>query len=178
MGAALLDTVPLDPALAEASSDFPAAATHAVRTLASPVSTETLRRQVAERLAAHRRRRPPALPELACTPAAQPSAPSRVARIAATVAQRYAKSLSYRAYLAAEAERATQQAQAAAHIAALNAQAVALAQQQLLDSFQQESLQQDLILQEPMQQDAPGQPTQDEAAVALPHALSLSSAVW
>ena len=173
MGAALLDTVPLDPALAEASSDFPAAATHAVRTLASPVSTETLRRQVAERLAAHRRRRPPALPELACTPAAQPSAPSRVARIAATVAQRYAKSLSYRAYLAAEAERATQQAQAAAHIAALNAQAVALAQQQLLDSFQQESLQQDLILQEPMQQDAPGQPTQDEAAVALPHALSL-----
>ena len=142
MGSALLDTDPPAPAFAEASSDCSAAAAHAAaRTSASPASTEALRRQVADRLAAHRRsRRTPAQPALALSPA--PSAPSRASRIAAAVAERYAHSPSYRAVLAAEAERATQQAQAAAQIAALNAQAVAAAQQQLLDSLNEGSLNQ------------------------------------
>jgi hypothetical protein len=136
MGSALLDTGQLD---TEASSDSPAAATRAAAQIAvPPATTEALRHQVAERLAAHRSRHNQAQPSLALSPA--PSAPSRTSRIAAAVAQRYAHSPSYRAYLAAEAERATQQAQAAAQIAALNAQAVAAAQQQLLDSLNHDSL--------------------------------------
>ena len=152
MGSALLDTHPPAPAFAEASSDCPAAAAHAVaRTSASPASTEALRRQVADRLAAHHRsRRAPAQPALALSPA--PSAPSRASRIAAAVAERYAHSPSYRAYLAAEAERATQQAQAAAQIAALNAQAVAAAQQQLLDSLNQDSRNDEARNQAPLNQ--------------------------
>jgi uncharacterized RDD family membrane protein YckC len=138
MGSALLDTAPLD---TEASGDSPSAVAHAaVRTAAPPVSAEALRRQVAERLAQHRSRRPAMQPAL--SPAPSPSAPARTRRIAAAVAQRYAHSPSYRAVLAAEAERATQQAQAAAQIAALNAQAVAQAQQQLLDSLNEGSLSQ------------------------------------
>jgi uncharacterized RDD family membrane protein YckC len=141
MGSALLDTDLLDPAFAVASSDSPSAAAHApARTDASPASTEALRRQVADRLAAHRLRRAPAQPALAFSATPSSSAPSRASRIAAAVAQRYAHSPSYRAVLAAEAERATQQAQAAAQIAALNAQAVAAAQQQLLDSLNHDSL--------------------------------------
>ena len=68
------------------------------------------------------------------TPAPQPSRTSRVrsANIAATVAERYAHSQTYRAFLAAEAERAVHQAEAAAQVANINAQAIAVAQQQLL----------------------------------------------
>ena len=135
MGSALLDTGQLDTAT---SSDSPSVATLAtVRATAPPVASEALHRQVADRLAAHRSRRNQAQPSLALSPA--PSAPSRTSRIAAAVAQRYAHSPSYRAYLAAEAERATQQAQAAAQIAVLNAQAVAAAQQLLLDSLNHEA---------------------------------------
>jgi len=135
MGSALLDTGQLD---TEASSDSPSAATHAAARTTAPPASEALHHQVAERLAAHRSRRNQAQKALALSPA--PSAPSRTSRIAAAVAQRYAHSPSYRAYLAAEAERATQQAQAAAQIAALNAQAVAAAQQVLLDSLNHDSL--------------------------------------
>ena len=107
----------------------------AVRTPTSAESAESLRRQVAERLAAHRsRRNPPTQSSANLTPA-----PKRTSRIAAAVAQRYANSPSYHAFLAAEAERATQQARAAAEVAALNAQAVAAAQQQLLESLQEQS---------------------------------------
>ena len=153
MGSALLDTAPLD---TEASGDSPAAvARAAARTSASPASTEALRRQVAERLAQHRSHRHPTQPALSSVPS--PSVPARTRRIAAAVAQRYAHSPSYRAYLAAEAERATQQAQAAAQIATLNAQAVAQAQQQLLDSLNEGFLNQ-------TQHDSPDQ---------LPQELSL-----
>ena len=154
MGSALLDTAPLDLDFAEASGDS-AVAQAAPRVTAPPASTEALRRQVAERLAEHRGRRPTTQLELSSAPS--PSVPARARRIAAAVAQRYAHSPSYHAYLAAEAERATQQAQAAAQIAALNAQAVAQAQQQLLDSLNQGSRNQD-------QNDSPAQ---------LPQELSL-----
>jgi uncharacterized RDD family membrane protein YckC len=167
MGSALLDTDPPAPAFAEASSDSPSAAAHAAaRASASPASTEALRRQVADRLAAHRRsRRAPAQPALSLSPA--PSAPSRASRIAAAVAERYAHSPSYRAVLAAEAERATQQAQAAAQIAALNAQAVAAAQRQLLDSLNQDSCNDEARNQAPLNQ------LQNESPAQLPHELTL-----
>jgi len=167
MGSALLDTDPPAPAFADASSDSPSAVAHAAaRASASPASTEALRRQVADRLAAHRRsRRAPAQPALALSPA--PSAPSRASRIAAAVAERYAHSPSYRAVLAAEAERATQQAQAAAQIAALNAQAVAAAQQQLLDSLNQDSCNDEARNQAPLNQ------LQYESPAQLPRELTL-----
>lgn len=91
-----------------------------------------LKEQVAQRLAAHRARRgqrasnPP-------TPIANPTpANTRASRIAAAVAERYANSPSYRSFLAAQAEAAIHEAEAAAEVAALNAQAVADAQYELL----------------------------------------------
>jgi uncharacterized RDD family membrane protein YckC len=105
--------------------------------LATPAaSAEELRLQVAERLAAHRSRRG-AQTQQPANPAPLPAqaAASRSARIAATVAERYANTQSYRAFLAAEAERAIQQARAAAEVAAMNAQAVAAAQQRMLEAF-------------------------------------------
>jgi uncharacterized RDD family membrane protein YckC len=129
MGSALLNTPPIDQADCEA-----AAHSHA----ASATHPEALRLQVAERLAEHRNRRNQLRPQPQ-TPQPAAAAPSpaaiRAARIAASVAERFAHSLSYRAFLAAEAERATQQAQAAAEVAALNAQAVAQAEQQLLEAL-------------------------------------------
>ncbi len=53
------------------------------------------------------------------------------------MAERYANSQSYRAFLAAQAETAIREAEAAADVAALSAQAVADAQYQLLDELDQ-----------------------------------------
>jgi uncharacterized RDD family membrane protein YckC len=96
----------------------------------------SLKLQAAERLAAHRARRnggaTPSLPGLELAPR-QPE--TRASRIAAAVAERYAHSQSYRAFLAAEAERAMEQAHAAAEVAARTAQAVAATQQQLLSEL-------------------------------------------
>lgn len=104
----------------------------------SELQQPALKQQVAERLAAHRARRlPTAAPE---TPGPTgnhandrtPHLRPRSARIAAAVAERYAQSPSYRAFLSSEAERSVQQAHAAADIATINAHAIDLAQQQLL----------------------------------------------
>jgi uncharacterized RDD family membrane protein YckC len=133
MGSALLNTETADSTFA-APADSAAAGTDD----AAPGSPAALRRQAAERLAAHRSRR--GQPHVERNqPRTAPERPtsSRSARIAAAVAERYAHTQSYRAFLAAEAERAVQQARAAAEIAALNAQAVAATQQSLLDSFDQ-----------------------------------------
>lgn len=124
MSSAQLDIQPLD----EAAESSEAAA-----------SPFVLKQQVAERLAAHRARNggnaaPPAAPSAVQRSS---SAKPRAARIAATVAERYAQSQSYRAYLAAEAERAIRQAEAAAEIAARNAQAIADAQNKLLAELEQ-----------------------------------------
>ena len=145
MGSALLD------------STIAAAAAN----VAGNSSTEALRLQVAERLAAHRSRRSagPAMAEV--SPAATRRADSRAARIAAAVAERYANSPTYRAFLAAEAERAVEQARAAAEVAALNAMAVAAAQQNLLDAFDNAN---DALPDEP---DAPCQ-TAPSSVVGLP----------
>lgn len=98
-----------------------------------------LRLQAAERLAAHRARRlsaaPPSLFE-APLHAVQPE--TRTERIAAAVAERYAQSQSYRAFLAEEAERAhteAERARAAAEVARRTAEAVAAVQMQLMEEL-------------------------------------------
>ena len=96
-----------------------------------------LKQQAAERIRAHRERknRPKLAEELT------PELPLRHAQnsIAATVAERYAQTPTYRAFLAEQAQRAVEQAAreaenaaAEAEVAARNAQAVAQVQQQLL----------------------------------------------
>jgi hypothetical protein len=110
---------------------------------AAPETEEpfALRQQVAERLAAHRSRRPRSN-EL--DQPAERSPRARSSRIAATVAERYAQTKSYHAYLAEEAERAVReaeqaarQAEAAAEIAARNAEALAQVQYDLLTELDQ-----------------------------------------
>jgi hypothetical protein len=102
-----------------------------------PATAAELRAQVAERLAAHRSRRGGAKASADAVAQARPEG-TRSARIAAAVAERYAQTPSYRAVLAAEAERAIQQARAAAEVAALNAQAIAAAQQRLLAAYDEQ----------------------------------------
>lgn len=102
-----------------------------------------LKQAVAERLAAHRNRR---AAEQAGQIEAEKQAQERAeaarrasrrgsANVRAAVAARYQESQSYREFLAAEAERALQQAQAEAEVAARNAAAVAQAHQQLMDEI-------------------------------------------
>jgi uncharacterized RDD family membrane protein YckC len=123
MNSAQRDLLPLD----EAPEETEAAAPFA------------LKEQVAQRLAAHRARRTQGLANP--TPIAPPtSANARASRIAAAVAERYANSQSYRAFLAEQAEKAIRAAEAAAELAARNAQAVADAQYQLLADLDQWTL--------------------------------------
>jgi uncharacterized RDD family membrane protein YckC len=61
-----------------------------------------------------------------------------VANVRDAVRARYERSQSYRDFLAAEAERAVQQAQAEAEVAQRNAKAIADAQMQLLEELKQE----------------------------------------
>jgi uncharacterized RDD family membrane protein YckC len=161
MASALLDTTSLDAAFA--TSDSPAATGQS-----AAGNTEDLRRQVAERLAAHRSRRNNGQSQSVPTHSSAQPHTTRSSRIAATVAQRYANSPSYREVLAAEAERATQQARAAAEVAARNAQAVAAAQMQLIESLQQEAARQ----QEEAQQarEAPQSATQPQLE-SQPHPI-------
>ncbi len=121
MSSAQLDIQPLDEAAEEPETAF------------------ALKQQVAERLAAHRARHSNTHPSAAPAPPVARSASTkpRAARIAAAVAERYAHSQSYRAFLAAEAERAIQEAQAAAEVAARSAQAIADAQNELLAELDQ-----------------------------------------
>ena len=132
MSAAQRDLLPMD----ESATTTEAAASFA------------LKEQVAQRLAAHRARRRQPGSASAVAPIASPSpAKARSVQIAATVAERYANSPSYRAFLAAEAENAIREAEAArreaeaaAEVAALSAQAVAEAQYELLAELDQWSL--------------------------------------
>jgi uncharacterized RDD family membrane protein YckC len=115
--------------------DFPAEAS-------AEDARAALKQQVAERLAAHRTRRRNsasanlvAIADPAPAPTNKPAPkPPRTRKnnIANAVAERYAQSQSYRDFLAAEAERAIAEANATAAIAARTAEAVTVAQQQLL----------------------------------------------
>ena len=97
---------------------------------AGPELKPGLRAEAAERLAAHRLRRA----RHAAT-AAEPAREARGGRrgqVAATVAERFAQTPSYRAMLAEQARRAMEQAAAAAEVALRNAEAVHAAQSELL----------------------------------------------
>jgi uncharacterized RDD family membrane protein YckC len=102
----------------------------------SAADSAAMKQEVAARLAAHRARRQKNAPAEAPAPVAVPSR-ERAARIAATVAERYAHSESYRSFLAAEANAAIRQAEAAAEVAALTARAVTQAQLSLLEELDQ-----------------------------------------
>lgn len=113
---------------------------------ASPRDTSgSLREVVAQRVAAHRSRRAGAEALEAAREAALRQERELIARenrrgvskVRDTVRARYENSQSYREFLAAEAERALQQAQAEAEVAARNAKAIADAQMQLLEEMQQ-----------------------------------------
>ena len=113
-----------------------------------------LKQLAAERLAAHRNRRAvmegreaqerreqaeaqAAVRLQARRDAARAETHPDVSRVREAVAARYEQSLSYREFLAAEAQRATAQAQAEAEVAARNAKAIAEAQRQLLEEMEQ-----------------------------------------
>src|SRR6187402_869821 len=106
-----------------------------------PFGTESaplLKQQVAERLAQHRQRRGQNLiPQALSTDTQEKSHP-----VAAAVAARFSQTVSYRDFLAAEAEAATRkaemeirQAEAAAEIARRNAEAIANAQRELMEEI-------------------------------------------
>jgi uncharacterized RDD family membrane protein YckC len=109
-----------------------AAGAEEARTLFS--SGSDLRREVAERLAAHRQRKQRT--EAEGPQVAAPGKQSSRHRVAAAVAERYAQTPSYRAFLAEQAKRAIQEAAAAAEVAMRNAEAVAAAQQELLGELE------------------------------------------
>jgi uncharacterized RDD family membrane protein YckC len=104
-----------------------------------------LKTAVAERLAEHRHRRASerAQEEASETrarmsaEAAYKQARSGASKVREAVQARYQQSQSYREFLAAEAERALQQAQAEAEVAARNADAVADAQAKLMQEIAQ-----------------------------------------
>jgi uncharacterized RDD family membrane protein YckC len=124
MSSAQRDLLPLDEVPAETEATASAA----------------LKEQVAQRLAAHRARRAQRQDNSVTSIANPVPANSRASRIAAAVAERYANSQSYRAFLAAQAENAINEAEAAAEVAALSAKAVADAQYQLLAELDQLAL--------------------------------------
>jgi uncharacterized RDD family membrane protein YckC len=107
----------------------------------------SLREAAAARVAAHRSKRAGAQAmdvareEALRQEHARPGRESRygAAKVRDAVRARYEQSQSYRDFLAAEAERAMQQARAEAEIAARNAKAIADAQMQLLEELRQES---------------------------------------
>ncbi|MGH9597260.1 MAG: RDD family protein [Edaphobacter sp.] len=156
MSSAQRDLLPLDEASAE---------TEAVAPLA-------LREQVAQRLAAHRVRRMQRLGNPVPTIKPSVSANTRSSRIAAAVAERYSNSQSYRAFLAAQAETAIHEAEAAADVAVLNAQAIADIQYQLLAELDQMAL-----TQSTMHSTAAQSPV-DGVAPAAPQSADAGLAVW
>jgi uncharacterized RDD family membrane protein YckC len=102
-------------------------------------SAAALRQVVSERLEAHRRKRAQAGATKTVAETVSTATRSRpgASRVREAVAARYQNSVSYREFLAQEAERALQQAQAEADIAAHKAQAMAEAQMQLLEELRQ-----------------------------------------
>jgi uncharacterized RDD family membrane protein YckC len=105
-----------------------------------PATDSGLKQAVAERLAAHREKRAAVRQQLADLTAQkmrESSGGRGSSKVREAVAARYQQSQSYREFLAAEAERALQQAQAEAEVAARNARAVADAKLQLFEEMEQ-----------------------------------------
>ena len=109
-------------------------------------SASSLREAAAARIAAHRSKRAGARAMDAAREEALRQEEARVAResrrgaskVRDAVRARYEQTQSYRDFLAAEAERATQQARAEAEVAARNAKAIADAQMQLLEELREQ----------------------------------------
>ena len=109
-------------------------------------SGAALREAAAARVAAHRSKRAGAQAVEFAREEALRQEQARMAResrrgaakVRDAVRARYEQTQSYREFLAAEAERAMQQAQAEAEVAARNAKAIADAQMQLLEELKQE----------------------------------------
>ncbi|HEY5056553.1 MAG TPA: RDD family protein [Acidobacteriaceae bacterium] len=134
MGSALLD----DAATATLEvAEAPRQTEELSRRPSAERAASALRRQAAERVAAHRSRRI-GVGSLSATAISPAPRNARSAKIAAAVAERYAQTQTYNDFLAAEADRVVQQACAAAEVAAVNAQALAAAQQRLLDAMEQQ----------------------------------------
>ncbi|HEY3851217.1 MAG TPA: hypothetical protein VGL87_09620, partial [Steroidobacteraceae bacterium] len=125
-------------------------------------SSASLREAAAARVAAHRSRRAGAqameaareealrAQELEARAQIERVGRRGVSRVRDAVRARYENSQSYRDFLAAEAERATQHARAEAEIAARNARAIADAQLQLLEELRrQDSVDDAVILSDP-----------------------------
>jgi uncharacterized RDD family membrane protein YckC len=100
----------------------------------SEEEARALKREIANRLAEHRQRRGQPAETQTLRPV-DTSAPRH--RVADSVAARFARSVSYSDFLKQEAEAAIRQAEAAAEVARRNAEAIAAAQQQLLDEIEQ-----------------------------------------
>lgn len=99
---------------------------------------QQLKREVTARLQQHRTRRPAPGSAQAVLPQMETFAPAQRSQgrgVADSVAARYANKASYRDLLAQEAEAALHQAEAAAEVARRNADAIAGAQQRLLDDI-------------------------------------------
>ncbi|MBS1815177.1 MAG: RDD family protein [Acidobacteria bacterium] len=90
----------------------------------------TLKREIAERLATHRRRKGASGPRTSLSADSTPANP-----IAAAVAARFSNEVSYQEFLKAEAESQRRQAEAAAEIARRNAEAIAQAQRELMEDL-------------------------------------------
>lgn len=127
-GSAQLDTLAIDQAIPQSL---------AVPLEAAGLHATALKLQAAERVAAHRLRRQHGTSSDTSQPVLALPHARKLNPVAAAVAERYAHSPSYRAFLAEEAERAIEQSAAAAEIAARNAQAVAAVQQELLAELEQ-----------------------------------------
>jgi uncharacterized RDD family membrane protein YckC len=108
-----------------------------------PGAKNELQREVAERLAAHRSRRAAeqvmkaAFAENAMEREAAHKSRGGAASVRAAVQARYEQSVSYREFLAAEADRVLERAQAEAEVAARKVKAVAEAQMQLMQELEQ-----------------------------------------
>ena len=115
-----------------------------------------LKEAVAERLAVHRAKtgRQQQMEQSAPQPESRLS--GRSAQVRAAVVERFAKSVSYREFLATEAERALREAEAAVEVATRSAEAVTAAQRQLLAELEQWSAVG--MLGSVAQTDAAGQP--------------------
>jgi hypothetical protein len=121
-------------------------ASHAHSTTVFDSGSASLREAAAARVAAHRSKRAGAYAMEAARAEALREEQARVAResrhgtakVRDAVRARYEQTQSYRDFLAAEAERAMQQARAEAEIAARNAKAIADAQMQLLEELREQ----------------------------------------
>ena len=151
-----------------AQLDFlPGDAANLLLTAAEPASE--LRQQAAARLAEHRQRRGKGAADADSSRAA---GSLKRSSIATAVAERYAQTPSYRAFLADHAKRAMEEAAAAAEVAMRNAEAVVAAQQQLLGELELWNAPQEFTAQTAQIQTARIQTDQPVAPVAVPLAAA------